>query len=79
MVHIRLFAETSRQIGLTSSSAVEKDWWVVQTLAVIFSMDCANALIFKGGTCVDFYLKQQYCAQSVAIIQQNLSLRGKPD
>ena len=47
---IRLFAETSRQIGLPSSSAAEKDWWVVQTLAVIFSMDCANALIFKGGT-----------------------------
>lgn len=47
---IRLFAETSRQIGLPSSSAVEKDWWVVHTLSVIFSMDCANALIFKGGT-----------------------------
>jgi predicted nucleotidyltransferase component of viral defense system len=47
---IRLFAETSRQIGLPSSSAVEKDWWVVQTLSMIFSMDCATALIFKGGT-----------------------------
>lgn len=47
---IRLFAETSRQLGLSSSSAAEKDWWVVHTLAVIFSMDCANALIFKGGT-----------------------------
>lgn len=47
---IRLFAETSRQLGLPSSSAAEKDWWVVHTLAVIFSMDCANALIFKGGT-----------------------------
>jgi predicted nucleotidyltransferase component of viral defense system len=47
---IRLFAETSRQIGLPSSSATEKDWWVVHTLSVIFSMDCANALIFKGGT-----------------------------
>lgn len=51
---IRLFAETSRQIGLPSSSAAEKDWWVVQTLAVIFSMDCASrkhsGLIFKGGT-----------------------------
>ncbi|MFA7445728.1 MAG: nucleotidyl transferase AbiEii/AbiGii toxin family protein [Flavobacteriaceae bacterium] len=47
---IRLFAETSRQLGLPSSAAAEKDWWVVQTLAVIFSMDCANALIFKGGT-----------------------------
>jgi predicted nucleotidyltransferase component of viral defense system len=47
---IRLFTETSRQIGLPSSSAAEKDWWVIQTLSVIFSMDCANALIFKGGT-----------------------------
>lgn len=47
---IRLFIETSRQIGLPSSAAAEKDWWVVHTLAVIFSMDCANALIFKGGT-----------------------------
>lgn len=47
---IRLFAETSRQIGLPSSSAAEKDWWVVHTLAVIFSMECADALIFKGGT-----------------------------
>lgn len=47
---IRLFAETSRQSGLPSSSAVEKDWWVVHTLAIIFSMNCSNALIFKGGT-----------------------------
>lgn len=47
---IRLFAETSRKIGLPSSSASEKDWWVVHTLAVIFSMKCASALIFKGGT-----------------------------
>lgn len=47
---IRLFAETSRQIGLPSSSAVEKDWWVVHTLSIIFSMKCANDLIFKGGT-----------------------------
>ena len=46
----RIFAEVSRQIGLPSSSAAEKDWWVVHTLAVIFSMECANALIFKGGT-----------------------------
>lgn len=47
---VRLFAETSRQIGLPSSSAAEKDWWVVHTLAAIFSMECANAFIFKGGT-----------------------------
>jgi hypothetical protein len=47
---IRLFAETSRQTGLPSSSAAEKDWWVVHTLAIIFSLDCADALVFKGGT-----------------------------
>ncbi|MBX2923341.1 MAG: nucleotidyl transferase AbiEii/AbiGii toxin family protein [Chitinophagaceae bacterium] len=47
---IRLFAETSRQAGLPSSSAAEKDWWVVHTLATIFSMKSANTLIFKGGT-----------------------------
>ena len=35
---IRLFAETSRQIGLPSSSSAEKDWWVVHTLSIIFSM-----------------------------------------
>lgn len=46
----RIFAETSRRIGLPSSSAAEKDWWVVHTLAIIFSMECANSLIFKGGT-----------------------------
>lgn len=46
----RLFAETSRKVGLPSSSATEKDWWVTHTLSVIFSMDCANALTFKGGT-----------------------------
>jgi hypothetical protein len=30
--------------------AVEKDWWVTHTLAIIFSMSCADALVFKGGT-----------------------------
>ncbi|UCS94008.1 nucleotidyl transferase AbiEii/AbiGii toxin family protein [Echinicola marina] len=30
--------------------AVEKDWWVVQTLEIIFGMDVASHLVFKGGT-----------------------------
>ncbi|GAP72939.1 nucleotidyl transferase AbiEii/AbiGii toxin family protein [Candidatus Symbiothrix dinenymphae] len=30
--------------------AIEKDWWVVHTLSLIFSMPYANALVFKGGT-----------------------------
>jgi len=33
-----------------SPAAVEKDWWVTHTLSIIFSMSCANALVFKGGT-----------------------------
>ncbi len=30
--------------------AIEKDWWVTQTLAIIFEMDMAKHLLFKGGT-----------------------------
>lgn len=44
-----IYTETGRRIGLPGI-AVEKDWWVVHTLALIFSMECAPALIFKGGT-----------------------------
>lgn len=43
------FRETGRQMGL-NEIAIEKDWWVVHTLALVFSMSCAPALIFKGGT-----------------------------
>jgi hypothetical protein len=44
-----IFAETARRKALPISS-IEKDWWVVQTLGVIFSMEYADKLIFKGGT-----------------------------
>lgn len=47
---VRIYTETGQRMGLPSSSAAEKDWWVVHTLAIIFSMECAGALIFKGGT-----------------------------
>jgi len=30
--------------------AVEKDWWVTQTLNIIFQLDFAEHLLFKGGT-----------------------------
>lgn len=30
--------------------AIEKDWWVTQTLAIIFQLDVAEHLLFKGGT-----------------------------
>lgn len=38
--------------GKTNMSpfAVEKDWWVVQTLALIFEMEVGKSLVFKGGT-----------------------------
>ena len=30
--------------------AVEKDWWVVQTLAILFETELAQYMVFKGGT-----------------------------
>ncbi|MCL2131453.1 MAG: nucleotidyl transferase AbiEii/AbiGii toxin family protein [Lentimicrobiaceae bacterium] len=46
---LELFSQTSDSVGLPVS-AIEKDWWVTHTLSIIFSMSCANALVFKGGT-----------------------------
>lgn len=46
---LNVFLETSKQKGL-SLSAIEKDWWVVQTLSIIFSLEYGKVLIFKGGT-----------------------------
>lgn len=45
----RFYTESGRQVGL-SPIAIEKDWWVVHTLSVVFSMEYASALVFKGGT-----------------------------
>jgi hypothetical protein len=33
-----------------SAFAIEKDWWVTRTLDIIFQMDVAKHLVFKGGT-----------------------------
>jgi hypothetical protein len=44
-----IFQQISNQYGLPPF-AVEKDWWVVQTLSVIFNMEVAQHLVFKGGT-----------------------------
>jgi len=30
--------------------AVEKDWWVVQTLSILFEMEVGQHMVFKGGT-----------------------------
>lgn len=45
----RAYAETAEKTGL-SAFAAEKDWWVVQTLSVVFGMDVSAHLVFKGGT-----------------------------
>ena len=47
---INLFEELRIKTGLPPY-AIEKDWWVVQTLDIIFSqLDVAEHLLFKGGT-----------------------------
>jgi hypothetical protein len=46
---LNVFTETARDRGLLPF-AIEKDWWVVHTIALIYNMDCAGSLVFKGGT-----------------------------
>ncbi len=41
--------ETAAKMGVLSQ-AVEKDWWVTQTLRALFTTRSANYLVFKGGT-----------------------------
>jgi len=44
-----IFAETANAIGLPDA-AVEKDWWVVRTLELVFDSSIASSTVFKGGT-----------------------------
>jgi len=44
-----IFAETSAAIGLLDA-AVEKDWWVVHALDLVFNTSIATHTVFKGGT-----------------------------
>jgi predicted nucleotidyltransferase component of viral defense system len=32
------------------AKSIEKDWWVTMTLRALFSCECANYIVFKGGT-----------------------------
>ncbi len=41
-----------------SPFAVEKDWWVSRTLEIIFQMNIAKHLVFKGGTSLSKAWKQ---------------------
>jgi predicted nucleotidyltransferase component of viral defense system len=44
-----VFIEVATQKGM-SPFAVEKDWWVSRTLDIIFQLDIAKQIVFKGGT-----------------------------
>jgi hypothetical protein len=46
---IQVYSNISDDIKLPAY-AIEKDWWVVQTLAIIFEMEIGKYLVFKGGT-----------------------------
>lgn len=47
---LAMLQQTEKQhIGM-NQVAIEKDWWVTVTLKALFQTECANALIFKGGT-----------------------------
>ena len=48
-VKLSVFEQISARSGLPAY-AVEKDWWVVQTLRLVFQMDIAPHIVFKGGT-----------------------------
>lgn len=46
---INAFNQIAEKKGITPF-AVEKDWWVTQTLFAVFQLDMASHIIFKGGT-----------------------------
>lgn len=46
---LNIFAEVAGKLGLPAP-AVEKDWWVVRTLELVFQTEIAKHTVFKGGT-----------------------------
>lgn len=46
---VNAYTQIAEERGMTPY-AVEKDWWVVQTLSAIFQTELGKYLIFKGGT-----------------------------
>lgn len=45
----RAYTQVAEKTGM-SAYAVEKDWWVVQTLSLLFETTLKDHLVFKGGT-----------------------------
>jgi len=46
---LSVYNEYKQSMNL-SPKAVEKDWWVCHVIKALFSLRCADALTFKGGT-----------------------------
>ena len=46
---VNAYSQIADKTGMLAF-AVEKDWWVVQTLAIVFEMEIGEHLVFKGGT-----------------------------
>jgi predicted nucleotidyltransferase component of viral defense system len=44
-----IFGEIATKMSLPAS-AIEKDWWVVRTLEIVFQSEIAMHTVFKGGT-----------------------------
>jgi hypothetical protein len=47
--HRNIFLEISKKMSLPPA-AIEKDWWVVRTLDLVFQTEIAAHAVFKGGT-----------------------------
>jgi hypothetical protein len=46
---LAIFNEVANKTGLPTT-AIEKDWWVVRTLDLVFQTEIAPHTVFKGGT-----------------------------
>jgi predicted nucleotidyltransferase component of viral defense system len=74
-----IFKQTSDAIGLPAV-AVEKDWWVVNTLWVIFSSEYSKELVFKGGTSLSkgWNIIQRFSEDvDLALSREYLGFEGK--
>jgi len=46
---INIIENISKETGISFAS-IEKDWWVTMALRALFRCDCADVMVFKGGT-----------------------------
>jgi hypothetical protein len=46
---VAVLGRAALETGLPAES-IEKDWWVTMTLQALFSCECADNIVFKGGT-----------------------------